>query len=57
MKALANFPRVERLPEIPGVPKMTGTGYAIDGKTTRTVGRPSAPMPQPKRSFFDWIWR
>lgn len=47
MKALANFPRVERLPEVPGVPKLTGTGWAIDGKTVRTVPRPSM-LPEPR---------
>lgn len=57
MKALANFPRVERLPEMPGVPKLTGTGFVVDGKTTRTVPRPSEAMQESKRSLFGWIWK
>lgn len=57
MKQLANFPRVERLPEMPGVPKLTGTGFVVDGKTTRTVPRPSESMQYPKRSLFARIWR
>jgi len=51
MKQLANFPRVERLPEIPGVPKLTGTGYVIDGKSVRTVSHPS-PMRRPRSGLF-----
>lgn len=47
MKQLANFPRVERLPEVPGVPKLTGTGWAVDGKTVRTVPSPSM-LPEPR---------
>lgn len=41
----ASFPRVERLPEIPGVPKYTSTGYAINGKHVRTVPHVSAMRP------------
>ena len=51
MKQLANFPRVERLPEVPGVPKMTGTGWALNGKTTRTAPSPSM-LPEPRRGWW-----
>ena len=53
MKALANFPRVERLPDIPGAIKMTGTGYVINGRHVRTVpDRQPLPMPNETRRGF-----
>lgn len=40
-----DWPPIERLPEGPGIIKMTGTGYAIDGKHFRTVGRNADQKP------------
>lgn len=51
MKQLSTFPRIERLPEIPGVPKLTGTGFVLNGKHHRTVPE-SQPMQQEKKSFW-----
>lgn len=45
-----NWTAIERLPDGPGVVKLTSTGYVKDGVHVRTVGRPS-PMPQPRRGL------
>lgn len=45
MKLSRDWPPIERLPEAPGVVKMTGTGYVIDGRHVRTVRRSEAPPP------------
>ncbi|MGN7931178.1 hypothetical protein [Sphingopyxis sp. 22461] len=54
-----NWKQIETLLERPGVAVMTSGGYWLDGRfypTHRAVPAQS-PMPQPKRSLFDWIWR
>lgn len=49
-----NWKRIERLPEAPGVVKMTSTGYWLDGQHVRTI--PEKPQPQPEPRPFRW-WK
>lgn len=53
MKLSRDWPPIERLPEAPGVVKMTGTGYVIDGKHVRTVHR-NSEAPSPHKG---WLYR
>lgn len=52
MKALTNFPRVERCPDDPSAIKLTSTGYIRNGVHVRTVPRASDPVPVTRR----WWW-
>lgn len=51
-----NWTAIERLPDGPGVVKMTSTGYVKDGVHVRTVPNPS-PMPQPRRGLLSLFGR
>lgn len=53
MNGSRNWSAIERLPETPGVAKMTGNGFYLDGRfyPAHRQHVPD-PMPQPKRGLL-----
>lgn len=57
MKAVAEFPRVERCPDDPNAITLTGTGYIRNGVHYRTVPRAGVPLVEERRGVFGWLFR